>query len=125
PGGGRASSAKVAGRDDIGEAPQRRGAVPVIERRQALPGEGRIRGCLVPAHAANGKIRLAVGIRSGRPGRGSRPSRRVAKLLDGSFPRQGAAAILECLAPVVAPTVSTLIDELHELAVRDLDSLDP
>ncbi len=121
----RAVSAEVAHRQDVGEAPQARRPVPVIHRGQALAGERRVRRRLVPAHASDGKLRLTVGICSGLPGRGTRPSGGVTKSQDGLFPRQGPSALDEGLAPIVAPAVPALIDELLELPVGDLESIDP
>ena len=105
--------------------PRRRRAVPVMDRGQALAGERRVRRRLVPAHASDRKVRLTVGIRSGLPRRGPRPSGGVAESLDRLFPRHGPAAFDEWLPPIVAPAVPALIDELLELPVGDLESIDP
>ena len=121
----RALSAEVADREDVGEAPQARRTVPVMDRGQALAGERRVRRRLVPAHASDRKLRLTVGIRSRLPRRGPRPSGGVTKSLDGLFPRHGPFAFDERLPPIVAPTIPALIDELLELPVGDLESIDP
>ena len=81
----RPLAAEVAEREDLREAREVGRAVPVVQRRQALAGELRVRRGLVPAHARHrvvgAALREAAELPGGRPGParagpGRAPSRR-------------------------------------------------
>src|SRR5438876_826895 len=83
-------------------------------------------GCgFVPAHAAYREVIFSLRIGSELPVGGSGPSGRIAEFGHGSFPRKCRAMFDKGMLPVVAFSVSALIDELLELFVADLILVEP
>src|SRR6266550_5872675 len=97
----------------------------MVDRRQVLAGKHRKCCRLVPAHPPDREVGFSVGVDSGIPRCWTSQSRGVTKSPHRIFPGDASPAFNERLAPIVAPAVAALIDELLELPVSDLESIDP
>ena len=99
--------------------------VPVIDRRQPLADELRVRGGLVPAHAGDGVLGEAVGVGAQLPSGRAWTAGRVAELRRGLLPGNCPAILHERMLPEVAPAIATGVHELLELAVCHFVDIHP
>src|SRR5262249_39820106 len=100
-------------------------SAPVIRRRKSLPRERRVGGCFIPADAGYRHVSFAIRERTELPGCRTRAAGLIAELRHGVFPGQRAPALDEWLLPEVAHAVAAVVDERLELAIRDLELVDP
>ncbi len=100
---------------------RKRRACPVMDRRQRLTAKTRIGHRFVPAYAADGIRLLACRIGAELPFRPTGPVRGVDESRACLVPRQRLSVLDERQpVPISGVVVTTCVDELLELPVRDL-----
>ena len=97
----------------------------MVRGGQAFSREPGVSRGFVPTDAAYRKIRLPIRVSAQPPRGGPWLAGFIPKLGHRLFPGKGLAGPLKWLFPIVAFPIAPLIHKLFELAVRDLETVDP
>src|SRR5262249_45291533 len=122
---GRSAVEIAHGGDDLAEQKVAGCLFPVKYGGQPLVHKCSVGGRLVPAHAADGEIRLSFGKHTEFPGGGTRSPRLVGKATDCLLKPSPGFIAREGLRPVLRIAIATRVDEALELPIRDLEFVDP
>src|SRR4030042_2563841 len=116
--GGKAFLAEIAEGNNVLNPENTGSRTPVIDRRQAFPGEFSVRCGLVPREAAHWKIVLAREIVATLPGSGSRSTRFIDEFGHGFIPSQGFSVFDKRMLPVFLFLIAAAFEKPHEFFVR-------